>query len=195
MVLGGSRDPLPVVSTGVVVDPSSYKFLAIDMVANKDSQEIIEFFGVLPSGFEKWQYVWNTENDTITIQNFVTPPLDGFNGSLFTIDVFGDWVTVACSDCTAPFVSFYDRDEFTLDQTYPVSGSYGQAKFNLAWYLNDFNAYNVFVTASGNIDMVEIFTPPATMDDNQNVLIESPATQWNFHENIFNLDQSFFEGF
>ena len=56
MVLGGTRDPLPMVtpaSTGVV-DLSTYKVLAYDMAANKDSSEILEFFGVLLGGVEKW---------------------------------------------------------------------------------------------------------------------------------------------
>lgn len=40
-----------------------------------------------------------------------------------------------------------------------MEGSYGQAKFNLAWYKNEFDAYNVFVANSGEIDMIEIYTP------------------------------------
>lgn len=55
MVLGGTRDTLPVVTPATgVVDLSTYKFLAYDMAANKDSSEILEFFGVLLGGVEKW---------------------------------------------------------------------------------------------------------------------------------------------
>lgn len=55
MILGGTRDPLPVVTpAAVVVELSTYKFLAYDMAANKDSSEILEFFGVLLGGVEKW---------------------------------------------------------------------------------------------------------------------------------------------
>ena len=54
MGLGGTRDPLPMVTATGVVDLSTYKFLAYDMAANKDSSEILEFFGVLLGGVEKW---------------------------------------------------------------------------------------------------------------------------------------------
>ena len=41
-----------------------------------------------------------------------------------------------------------------------MTGSYGQAKINVAWFKNEFNSLNVFVGASGSIDLIEIFTPP-----------------------------------
>ena len=104
--------------------------------------------------------MWDTENDIITVKQFTTPRLDGFNGNLFTTEVIENWLAVACSDCTSPFINFYDRDEFTLAQAYKMTGSYGQAKINVAWFKNEFNSLNVFVGASGSIDMIEIFTPP-----------------------------------
>lgn len=64
------------------------------------------------------QYVWDTENDIINVNQFSTPNLDEFNGNLFTIEVVGNWLAVACSDCNSPFMNFYDRDEFTLAQAY-----------------------------------------------------------------------------
>lgn len=41
-----------------------------------------------------------------------------------------------------------------------MTDTYGQAKFSLAWFKNSFNAINVFVASSAQIDMVEIYTPP-----------------------------------
>jgi hypothetical protein len=60
-----------------------------------------------------------------------------------------------------------------------MTGSYGQARFSLAWFENDFNSINVFVSASGHIDMIEIYTPPPTeyfqniAEDNNQVAMES----------------------
>lgn len=56
-------------------------------------------------------------------------------------------------------MNFYDKNELTLSYGHAMEGSYGQAKFNLAWYKNEFDAYNVFVANSGEIDMIEIYTP------------------------------------
>jgi len=161
MVLGGSRDPLQIVTpvTGVV-DISTYKFFAYEMVANKDSSTIIEFFGVLQGGVEKWQYAWNTELDIINVTQFITPRLSEFNGKLYTTEAVGDWLAVACSDCSSPFVNFYDRDGISLAQAFKMTDTYGQAKFSLAWFKNNFNSINVFVASSAQIDMIEIYTPP-----------------------------------
>lgn len=41
-----------------------------------------------------------------------------------------------------------------------MTDTYGQAKFSLAWFKNNFNSINVFVASSAQIDMVEIYTPP-----------------------------------
>lgn len=55
MVLGGTRDPLPVVTADAkVVDITQYKFLAYDMDSDHETHHMLEFFGVLKGGIEKW---------------------------------------------------------------------------------------------------------------------------------------------
>jgi len=176
------------------------------MAADQVRSNILEFYGVLKGSVEKWQYVWNTETDIIHVNKWKTPRLDEFDGNLFTSEVVGDWIAIACSDCSSPFVNFYNRDEFTLTKAFKMTDTYGQTKFSLAWYKNDFNAIKVLVASSAKIDMIEIYTPPRPAEPKKN---EKPLTfdsrawrttstvpsLWNFNDNIFSQDKSFIEGY
>jgi hypothetical protein len=74
---------------------------------------------------EKLQHVWSTETNIIHVNKWKTPHLDEFDGNLLTSEVVGDWIAIACSDCSSPFVNFYNRDVFTLTKAFKMTDTYG----------------------------------------------------------------------
>lgn len=105
-------------------------------------------------------------------------PSLGYNGLLWSTAISPDWFIVSCSDCSNPFVNFYNRTDLSIGQTYAYPGPYGNSKINLAVYTNNFNTTNVFIGTSDSIDQVEFY--------------QSSNNMWNFFPNVFEINSTTF---
>ena len=103
-------------------------------------------------------------------------PSLGYNGLLWSTAISPDWFIVSCSDCSNPFVNFYNRTDLSIGQTYAYPGPYGNSKINLAVYTNNFNTTNVFIGTSDSIDQVEFY--------------QSSNNMWNFFPNVFEINST-----
>jgi hypothetical protein len=98
------------------------------------------------------------------------------DGTLVEHAISKDFLIVSCSDCTAPFVNFYDRNTLEIVKAYKYSGPYGNARINLAIWENTYDTLNVLVGASDSIDQIEYYKN------------DEGRAYFNFLDNVFALN-------
>jgi hypothetical protein len=153
MVMGMHKDPIVgSYLTDNTTLPYLFNFNAYALAACCDDGNSIEFYGVLDTQIMKWTFTFDPDAKQITVTQDQALYNCTLEGKIIKTAVSEDFLIVSCTDCDAPVVNFYDRQDLSLVKSYAYSGPFGTAAINIALYQNDFNSLSVFIAANDQID-------------------------------------------